>query len=870
MEQQYKAPDDDRLMSLVDLALAQPPGEREAYLRRECAGDPQLLEQTREYVESEERMGGFLLEPFCSLELFDPALEPGELLEGRFRIVRQVGEGGMASVYEAMDETLGKRIAVKCAKAGFRTHLTPEVRHATEVAHNNVCKIFDFHTAGTDRGEIDFITMEFLDGRTLTERLRDGPLPEREARMIARQLCAGIAAAHRSQVVHGDLKSNNIILTQAADGSPRAVITDFGLAHGSGAGFQPAGSATEVSGGVVQGTPDYMAPELWEGKNASVASDIYAFGCVCYEMLSGTRLPASSAPGQEPRVRKPLRVHTKWDGILARCLDPDPARRYPNVEEFGKALAPRSRRLMLAAAAGVVLAAVTGVVVYDMATTPKETVSLAMAPLEGAADAGLARDVAGQLTRIKGNAQTRFRLLSPGKTAGATHLLHGTLRPENGRLALHAQLTDMKSSVDAKKWDAEYAPDQARYIPVALAGVVTKTFHLQPLMAHAAVNAAAKEDYEKGMAAVRWDSKMDEAVASFERAVAADPDSPLTYAGLAEAQWFKFYATRDQAWLGRTTESERQAEIRNPDLAAVHRVSGLVLYGSRRYDQAVAEHQRAIELEPNNSDAYRRLGMALNANRQIDKALAAYREAVRVEPRYYRSHQDLGAFWDQRGNYDEAVKYLAKAAELAPGEPKAHSDLGQAYQDSGRFTQAEEEFRQALGLKETQAVLGRLGIALLYQRRDGDAIPRFQRALGLGTQSYIWWMYLGIAYRRANLPGESERANRRGVQVAEEQILLDPGTGAAHSCLAYLCARLGDGSRAESEIKQALQLTPDDAAARWMAALTYEALGFPDKSIEVLQKAPRGVLADLSRWPDVAELAKNPRFIQLLESHEDR
>ena len=219
MQVQPSVSDDDRLMSLVESAMAQPPGERDAWLRCECAGDTQLFEHARDYVESEERMGGFLLKPFCTLKVFDPVLEPGEVLEGRFRIVRQAGEGGMAMVYEAFDETLKKRIAVKCAKAGFDTRLTPEVSHATEISHDNVCKIFDFHSAGRDRGEIDFITMEFLDGRTLTERLAEGPLPEREARAIARQLCAGLAAAHRNQVIHGDLKSNNVILTKSADGT---------------------------------------------------------------------------------------------------------------------------------------------------------------------------------------------------------------------------------------------------------------------------------------------------------------------------------------------------------------------------------------------------------------------------------------------------------------------------------------------------------------------------------------------------------------------------------------------------------------------------------------------------------------------------
>jgi serine/threonine protein kinase len=244
----------------------------------------------------------------------------------------------MAIVYEAMDEKLRKRIAIKCAKAGFHTRLTPEVRHATEISHDNVCKIFQIHTAKTDRGEIDFITMEFLDGQTLAARLRGGRLPEPEARAIARQLCAGLTAAHRNRVIHGDLKSSNIILTEAADGSPRAVITDFGLAHGSGSVFQPADAGLGGSDRPVGGTRDYMAPELWKGEKASVASDIYALGVICYEMLSGTRLREPGAPGQERRARKPPHVRSKWNGILVRCLDPNPSRRYRSVEEIEREL----------------------------------------------------------------------------------------------------------------------------------------------------------------------------------------------------------------------------------------------------------------------------------------------------------------------------------------------------------------------------------------------------------------------------------------------------------------------------------------------------------------------------------------------------
>ncbi len=115
------------------------------------------------------------------------------------------------------DEKLDRRIALKCAKAGFRKRLPPEVRNASDISHPNVCKIFEIHTASTEHGDLDFLTMEFLDGETLSERLRSGPCSHREARVIALQLCAGLAEAHRKHVIHGDLKSSNIILAREGD-----------------------------------------------------------------------------------------------------------------------------------------------------------------------------------------------------------------------------------------------------------------------------------------------------------------------------------------------------------------------------------------------------------------------------------------------------------------------------------------------------------------------------------------------------------------------------------------------------------------------------------------------------------------------------
>src|SRR5437867_2084171 len=196
----------------------------------------------------------------------------------------------MGIVFEAFDEKLERRVALKCAAAGFRSRLPPEVRTASEISHPNVCRTFEIHTTDTSHGPLEFLTMEWLDGETLSERIRRGALPEPEARAIALQVCAGLSEAHSKGVIHGDLKGANVILTNAADGATRAVITDFGLAH------MPGTSHLGGRSGRPGGTPGYMAPEQKGGTKATAASDIYALGVMLYEMLAGRR-PDMAAAG---------------------------------------------------------------------------------------------------------------------------------------------------------------------------------------------------------------------------------------------------------------------------------------------------------------------------------------------------------------------------------------------------------------------------------------------------------------------------------------------------------------------------------------------------------------------------------------------
>ena len=276
--------------------------------------------------------------------------EPGRLLAGRYRIVGLLGRGGMGDVYRADDLKLAQPVSLKflppslAERAGFLERFHSEVRNARHVSHPNVCRVYDI-------GEVDghhFISMEYVDGEDLATLLRRiGRLPKGKADEVARQLCAGLAAAHDKGVLHRDLKPSNVML----DGSGRIRITDFGLAVSPG----------EASSGEMAGTPAYMAPEQFEGKPVTVQSDLYSLGLILFEIYVGRRAFEASgfaewksrhsttlppSPGQvQPDVGDAA------ERVILRCLEKDPSRRPGSALQVAAAL-PGGDPLAAALAAG--------------------------------------------------------------------------------------------------------------------------------------------------------------------------------------------------------------------------------------------------------------------------------------------------------------------------------------------------------------------------------------------------------------------------------------------------------------------------------------------------------------------------------------
>lgn len=286
---------------------------------------------------------------------WNTVLQVNAIVARRYRIVRLVGRGGMGEVYEAFDTELQERLALKtvtstaCDNARAVRALKAEVQLARRISHPNVCRIYDFcsHFVQHSNTVVSFIAMEFVDGECLGRKLREcGALPMEEAQSIARQLLYGLRAAHQAGILHRDFKSDNVVLRQHGNESAVPVILDFGLA-------KPLNETGTVSstlnrGQTMVGTIGYMSPEQLEGEPLSQASDIYSFGIVWYEMLTG-RLPFE---GQTPvaAAMARLRVHAvppsrcaphvpKWiDQIVLRCLRRSREERYSSAEQVLQAL----------------------------------------------------------------------------------------------------------------------------------------------------------------------------------------------------------------------------------------------------------------------------------------------------------------------------------------------------------------------------------------------------------------------------------------------------------------------------------------------------------------------------------------------------
>jgi serine/threonine protein kinase/tetratricopeptide (TPR) repeat protein len=872
------AQNDERVMAIVSIAMRQSDSDRDPYLRLACAADDSLYRQTAELVKKREGLGSFLEHPIRREREGHTPFEVGQVISNRFEILKEIGEGGMAFVYEALDRKRNQRIAIKAAKPGYQRLLSPELQGALQVRHRNICLVNEIHTSVTSRGEIDFLTMELLEGETLSVYLkRRGRLESTEALGVARQLCAGLSAAHQSGVLHRDITSANIFLCPGADGT-RAVITDFGLA----CGLQQAGEWG--------GTLRYMAPEVWRGQRPSKASDIYGLGVVLYEMVVGrppfehalnclnTPLPAPSTLAGGLR--------SEWDDAILKCLEAAPEDRPADASLVAERITPKRVRRMPWVVALLVVPALAAIPpvrnsIRDWIWKPPD-VRIAVLPIQSEGDLGISggvmNDVADRVDHLPTGRRTVVVIpateitdnlvQSPAhakQVLHATHALQTTVRRENGELVARAAVIDLGSGEHVRDFVGRYNAQTIGSLPAALAGAVSLALRLKGSSPTETLNSDAAVPYDRGLFLFRSDpANFGQAIPFLQKAAQLDPRSPMPPAALAEARIIEYQTTGKRSSLDEAQRLLGAAESLNPDSARVRLIAGMLGQTAGQYEKALEDYRRAEELEPGNVDATLHMASIYNALDMNAEAIATYGRAIALEPEYFLPYRKLGEFYYYHSKYAEAAQQFQKAIERAPGLFDAYNELAAALSDSGQDDEAEKALLHSLAIRETGDAENSLGAIRAYQRRDREAQTFYERAVKLDPRVYVYWLNLADSKRRLGQAKDAKASYRKGMELALAELREDPHDGFTRAYVAYFFARLGDAARAEDEVSQARETAPSDTKVIRRAVLTYEALGKRDLALEAIRGAPPELIHELDRQPDLTQFRNDLRFKQVV------
>jgi tetratricopeptide (TPR) repeat protein len=873
----------DLAQTLFEGARERKAEERASYLATACPSDPELRDWILRMVAFDEKDSDFLETPVLAHILTGPLLEEGDLVDGRFRIIRLVGTGGMGEVYEAIDVEIDERMALKVVRRELAAldetgdRLRSEIQLVHRIAHPNVCKI---HYLGIDRrpeGDVLFLTMDFLDGQTLADRVRtDGPLPKEVAFPIAAQIAAGLDAAHQERVIHQDLKANNIMLVPRTDGTTRAVIMDFGIA------------CTREDGDVVlrgPGTSAYMAPERIGEPGGSPAADIYSLGVVLYEMVTGRRPFQPDAPPELRRKLPPAPstirrgVGLNWDRAILRCLDPSPAKRFAHPTDLVDALRPVRWWIPAAAAIAVALPALT---VYqwahNRAAPPSRTLLILPFEVMGGAGPqnGLMDDLAEQIQKNPA-IRRKWLVFSPAEARqmnvttaaqakpvfGASHILAGTMSGEGDSLTVAGRLIDVNNLRAVAAFQKTCPLDNAACLQDGvlreIGGILDPgtSSYVPP----GPISSEALPYYLQGMQYLRRDSvSYDEAIPLLRQAIAIDPAAVQPRVALADAAILEYRDKGDRAMLAAARGILDQILPAHPGLPELHASLGDLYRWEGKYEAAVRELRIAVNADPSNHAFRRSLGDAYYLSGQDVDAVAEFERAIQLQPRYWAGYVYYAVFHYRRGRFQEAAALLERMIQWVPDHAQGLATLGGIYVDMGRNTDAERVSRRSCAIKPGKYCYGNLGFALKRQQRISEAIAAYEQALSFGNPSEMLLFNIADAYAQLGKRDQAREFFRRAVGRIEHSLSVNLRDSGLRAMLAYSLTQIGERERSVFELEQALQSSPEDKNVRKYGVLTYEAMGQRDKALETLRGVRRQALDELELAPGTEQLRRDPRY----------
>jgi eukaryotic-like serine/threonine-protein kinase len=850
----------------------------------------------------------------------------GQLL-GRYRILEKIGAGGMGVVFRAHDERLDRDVAIKTLpKLGevtepARRQFRREALSLAKITDPHVAMAFDF---GHDNGT-NYLVTEYVPGLTLDTKVAGRPLPEAEVLDLGKQLASGLESAHSYGVIHRDLKPSNLKVTP--DG--RLKILDFGLAFVLKKENDLTATAPLSETYSDAGTLPYMAPEQLKGQHPDARADLWSAGVVLYEMstgrtpfkdLSGARLIGAildQAP-MPPREVNP-KISEGLERVIMRALQKDPKERYQsagdlridlaNLEETGtgpihhRLLSPQARSknwqwwLLVAA---VALLGIAGLwwQRYRRVPAVREERMMAVLPFESVANdpptnalgLGLTQTVTAKLVQAVdgGHLQlvsTRDLVQRGVKTSdqarrefGTDLVLEGSLQQNGDRLRVTWSLVDPRTHTQLAANTVTGSAEDVFGLQDNLFDEVLETLslaidpgRLRALEQRPDTKPAAYDFYLRGRGYLedyQSQDNLEKAIAEFEHAISVDNNYSPAYAamGLAYTTGFQ-WKDRGKDWLEKAaTQCDRALAI-TPQLAEGHTCLGNVFFSKGRYEDAVQQFQRSLDLDHNNDEALRSLAAAYQKLGNAAAAEEAYRKAISLRPNYWGVYSAFGTFYYNQARYSDAVGMFNKTIELAPLYYNGYSNLGAMYLLLGKYPEAVKALTRSIALRPTADSYGNLGTVYFYMRRYADSADSLQQALKIDPNDWLNWGNLGdtlfqIPARRA----EAKSAYQKAIDLANARLEVNPRDALTLAFTADYCAVLDREVQAREKLARALETAPSDADVLFRAAILYNQFGNSDKTLDFLTKS---VAAGYSRTvirdtPDFDRLKDDARFRALL------
>ena len=809
-----------RIVGLFEAAVDSPPSERRARLAAACPDDPGLLDDVMRLIESDANAHGFGDSPAFTFRPAvadppvndaQPSLAPGSRL-GRYDIVAFLDAGGMGEVYRARDPELGREVGIKVLSHRpdlAREHLAWFGGEARALAALNHPNILTVHDVGVDR-EIPYVVSELLSGETLRARLQRGALGVDEATSTAFQILSGLAAAHDKGIIHRDLKPENLFVTTDSV----VKILDFGLATRTGAAAGILAGETDRS--LRMGTAGYMAPEQVRGEPGDARADLFSFGAVLFEMLTGQRAfgdgSVAEALQQVLSAEPPIDDLPAIPGaIVRRCLAKDPSERFASAHDAAAALrtsaargsARRRVRTAVFAAASVVAVVATAALLLPRRQEPPPPGASgrpALAVLEFDNESGdpsaawLSGGVSSMLVTslaqtpgldVIGAERLEASFKALGKTAadrgargdvvrhaGASAMLVGAIFKVGPEIRLDVQVQDAETGrvvaastgqgpdlfglIDAIATDVRAALDVAtRSSGRPLRDVTTRSLE-------------AYELYVKAQLA-RHNNRWGDARTLFEEALQMDPAFTLARAQLV--------TMLDR--LGEQTRAAAEREIVRGQLDRLPERQRLLAEAVQAYDtnppRALELLERLIDRYPDEEEAYDAMVHAYTHTRDP----AYWKRTLAFMERWARAipgpgsghfHNHFGYAYIEHGLFTEAERAFRAYVRVSPDEANAYDSLAELYLMTGRPAMALQQYDEAI---RRNPLFGwsRFGRAYAFgvQGKYDEALAELSTVQALGPRAAIpsaaVHMLQALLHSRVGRYGESaahiESARRR-------------------------------------------------------------------------------------------------------------